>query len=70
MSADRTTIRQREKPSVICEQCNMRPVMDRCRICEDCWYSTQSRMRDKPIWTVEDDYNAHIAEQMMWGSDD
>jgi hypothetical protein len=23
----------------VCEQCHMRPKMDRCDICEECWYA-------------------------------
>lgn len=37
--SEKTTKKRR---SVICQKCNMRPVMDRCSICEECWYARPS----------------------------
>ena len=29
-----------KRPSLVCRCCRRRPVMDRCAICEECWYSS------------------------------
>jgi len=41
------------KRSVICERCNMRPVMDGCPICEECWYSCPPPYKG-PFWEFRD----------------
>lgn len=30
----------------ICRVCRLRPVMDRCDICEECWYAPPSPQHD------------------------
>lgn len=30
----------------LCEQCNSRPKMDRCGVCEECWYEDNRAVFD------------------------
>lgn len=36
--------------ALICSECRKRPVMDRCDICEECWYARRAAVQDRGCW--------------------
>jgi hypothetical protein len=58
---DKNPTTRKPKRSLICEWCNMRPVMDRCTVCEECWYADENltrrlRHQIRDAWDVRSIY--------------